>query len=141
MVVLDTDHVSLLEWANSAAAQRLRARLEPIPAEERVSTIISFEEQTRGWLTFLARARTLDQQIEAYRRLKRHLDDYRSIEVLEFDARAAAEYQRLWQSRLRVGTMDLKIAAIVLVHAATLLSRNLVDFQKVPGLRVEDWTA
>jgi tRNA(fMet)-specific endonuclease VapC len=36
--------------------------------------------------------------------------------------------------------MDLKIAAIVLAHDATLLSRNLSDFRKVPGLKVEDWT-
>ena len=35
--------------------------------------------------------------------------------------------------------MDLKIASIVLVHDATLLSRNLRDFRQVPGLRVEDW--
>jgi tRNA(fMet)-specific endonuclease VapC len=140
MVVLDTDHISLLE-GTGPETRRLAARLEKIPDEEIVTTIISFEEQTRGWLTFLARARTLDQQIEAYRRLKRHLDTYRSIQVLEFDTRAAAEYQRLRQSRLRVGTLDLKIAAIVLVHDATLLSRNLVDFQKVPGLKVEDWTA
>jgi tRNA(fMet)-specific endonuclease VapC len=37
--------------------------------------------------------------------------------------------------------MDLKIAAIVLAQGATLLTRNLRDFQKVPGLKVEDWTA
>ena len=42
--------------------------------------------------------------------------------------------------RVRIGTMDLKIAAIVLAHDATLLSRNLSDFRKVPGLKVEDWT-
>jgi predicted nucleic acid-binding protein len=37
--------------------------------------------------------------------------------------------------------MDLKIAAIVLSQAATLLSKNLADFGKVPDLRVEDWTS
>jgi tRNA(fMet)-specific endonuclease VapC len=36
--------------------------------------------------------------------------------------------------------MDLKIAAIVPAHEATLLSRNLADFGQIPGLRVEDWT-
>ena len=81
------------------------------------------------------------RQIEAYRRLLRHLDNYRHIPVLPFDEQAAAEYERLRRSRIRIGTMDLKIAAIALSLDATLLSRNLVDFAKVPGLKVEDWTA
>lgn len=41
--------------------------------------------------------------------------------------------------RVRIGTMDLRIASIVLAHHATLLSRNLRDFRLVPGLRVENW--
>jgi len=35
--------------------------------------------------------------------------------------------------------MDLKIAAICLAHDATLLTRNVADFQNIPGLRVENW--
>jgi tRNA(fMet)-specific endonuclease VapC len=50
------------------------------------------------------------------------------------------KFQSLQKSRLRISTMDLKIAAIVLAHSATLLTRNLVDFRRVPGLKVEDWT-
>jgi predicted nucleic acid-binding protein len=90
MVVLDTDHLSLLERRESVESRNLQARLD-------------------------------------------HLDS-------SFDERAATEFQRLRRSRLRIGTMDLKIAAIVLAHDATLLSRNLSDFRKVPGLKVEDWT-
>ena len=50
-------------------------------------------------------------------------------------------YQNLWIQKLRVGTMDLKIAAIALANDATLVTRNTIDFQRVPGLRIEDWTA
>jgi len=35
--------------------------------------------------------------------------------------------------------MDLKIAAIARSHDALLLSRNLVHFALVPGLKVENW--
>jgi len=61
--------------------------------------------------------------------------------VLEFDLRVATEFQRLRKQHRILGTMDLKIAAIVLANDATLLSRNLTDFCKIRDLKVEDWTA
>lgn len=140
MVVLDTDHMSLLEWGTSAEQRRLLTRLADLEPDEVATTIITYEEQMRGWLSVLARSRTPAQQIEASRRLSRQLDNYRRIQVLEFDEDAAAEFQRLQRSRVRIGTMDIRIAAIVLAQDATLLSRNLADFRKVPGIRVEDWT-
>jgi predicted nucleic acid-binding protein len=51
----------------------------------------------------------------------------------------ADRVQQLRKSHLRVGTMDLKIAAIVLARDATLLSRNVRDFKGIPGLRVDNW--
>jgi tRNA(fMet)-specific endonuclease VapC len=42
-------------------------------------------------------------------------------------------------AKTRLGTMDLKIASIALANDAILLSRNVGDFQKVPGLQVVDW--
>jgi tRNA(fMet)-specific endonuclease VapC len=91
-------------------------------------------------MAYLARARSLPKQVEAYRRLRSHLDNYRQIPVLDFDEVAADVYAELRRSRIRIGTMDLKIAAIVMSLDATLLTRNKRDFAKVPGLKVEDWT-
>jgi len=139
VVILDTDHLSLLEWTEQAGTARLRQRLDET-SEPKATTIINYEEQTRGWLSYLAKDRSMTQQIEAYRRLGRQLKNYCALTVLEFDERAAVEFQRLRQARLRVGTMDLKIAAIVLAHGAILLSRNRTDFGRVLGLRIEDWT-
>jgi tRNA(fMet)-specific endonuclease VapC len=139
MLILDTDHMSLLEWGGHGSFA-LRERLADVPPDELATTIISYEEQIRGWMTYLARAKSLEQEVEAYRRLQRHLDNYRQIPVLDFDDRAALEFQSLRTARIRIGTMDLKIAAVVLARGATLLSRNLADFHKVPGLQVEDWS-
>jgi tRNA(fMet)-specific endonuclease VapC len=96
-------------------------------------------KRAAGWLT--PPARTTTQQVEAYRKLERHLDIYRRVQVLGFDERAGMEFERLQRSRIRIGTMDLKIAAIALAHDATVLTRNSKDFSRVPNLRVEDWTA
>ncbi len=141
MYILDTDHVSLLDRADTYEAHRVRFRLAQLSPEERAPTIITYEEQMRGWMAIVAQARGLPQQVTAYGNLKRMVDRYRNIEVLEFDDRSADEFQRLRSLKIRVGTMDLKIAAIALSHNATLLTRNLADFQKVPGLKVEDWSA
>lgn len=141
MYILDTDHISVMESAStSAEGQRLRFRLARLRADERITTIITFEEQVRGWMSYLSQARSLAKQVGAYRRLKGVLDRYLKITVLEFDEAAAIEFERLQRLRLRIGTMDLKIAAIAVAQNATVLTRNIKDFNLVPGLRVEDWT-
>jgi len=139
MFILDTDHMSLLEWDNEGSAQ-LRERLADCEPDEVVTTIVNYEEQMRGWMAYIARARTTDQQVVAYRRLHGHLENYLHVPVVDYDSDAAAQFQSLRRSRIRIGTMDLKIAAIALRLGATLLSRNIADFSKVPGLKVEDWT-
>jgi tRNA(fMet)-specific endonuclease VapC len=140
VLVLDTDHLSVLEH-KSPAADRLRNRLNNATGEQVFATIISFEEQMRGWMAYLAQCRSVKTQIEAYSRLLSHVNNYRTIELLGFDEQAAIEYQRLRKSISRLGAMDLKIAAIVVRNDATLLSRNLSDFKRISSLRVVDWTA
>jgi tRNA(fMet)-specific endonuclease VapC len=97
------------------------------------------EEQMRGWLAEINRRREVHQQIPAYDRLLRLLEFLNAWVIVPFDERAADEALRLRKQRIRIGTQDLKIAAIALVQDALLLSANLRDFGRVPGLRVEDW--
>jgi tRNA(fMet)-specific endonuclease VapC len=131
--------MSLLEWVDRPDSQQLRARLNSC-GEEVATTIVTYEEQVRGWLGYIAtNANSIAKLIEGYKLLKRQLENYSRITLLEFDEVAATKFQHLKKSRLRVGTMDLKIAAIVLAHQATLLTRNTGHFAKVPGLKVEDW--
>ncbi|MGA2499432.1 MAG: type II toxin-antitoxin system VapC family toxin [Tepidisphaeraceae bacterium] len=141
MVILDTDHLSLLDRGDVVMGKSLRRRLASFTPDEVATTIITYEEQMRGWMAYLAGAKRISQQVEAYRRLGAHLHSYRDIRVLEFSERAATEFQRLRGACPRVGAMDLKIASIALVYSATLLTRNIGDFSQVPGLRLEDWSA
>jgi tRNA(fMet)-specific endonuclease VapC len=108
--------------------------------EEQERNVFSYEEQTRGWLSYLTKARTVEGQVEAYKQLKRQLTNYCAIPILEFDEQAAQEFQRFKALYPRLGTMDLKIAAIALVNQAILLTRNSADFGQIVGLRTEDWT-
>jgi tRNA(fMet)-specific endonuclease VapC len=139
MVLLDTDHMTLLERVGPEAA-RLKARLAGMPPDEVVTTIISYEEQTRGWMAYMAQARTEVGRIEAFRRLKRHIEMYCKIPAIDYDEKASAVFERLRLARIRIGTKDMQIAAIALANDAILLTRNLADFGKIPNLRTEDWS-
>lgn len=139
MFILDTDQFSLLEWREGAARQNLLKRLSQIPPEQVFTTIVTYEEQTRGWMAYAARARTTAQQVEAYGRLKRHLHIYSRVRVLDFDERAGAEFDRLKAMRIKIGSMDMKIASIALANGATLLTKNSKDFIRIPSLHIEDW--
>ena len=141
MITLDTDLISLLQQAESPPKRRLLARLASLPRGELTTTIITYEEQVRGWMGYLARAKSLEAQVEAYGRLLRHTTFYQGLDILPFDTAAATEWTHLRSLKLKVGTMDLKIAAIALTGGVTLLSRNLSHFRVVPGLTVEDWSA
>jgi tRNA(fMet)-specific endonuclease VapC len=140
MTILDTDHLSLVFIPESAAGVRILARLLSMGIQQVATTIVTYEEQTRGRLAQIAGARGSIQEIRAYRELNRSLDDFRTIHVFDFEERVAAEFRRLRRMKIRIGAMDLKIAAIALVQDATVLSANLRDFKKVPGLKVEDRT-
>jgi tRNA(fMet)-specific endonuclease VapC len=137
MLVLDTDHLVELDRGSSQGAA-LQRKLEDA-GDEVATTIISAEEQFRGWLAQIHRQRDPHEQIATYQRLQRRIAFFAAWHVLPWNTDAADILQGLRRQRVRIGTMDLKIASIVLAHDATLLSRNLRDFQQVPNLRVEDW--
>jgi tRNA(fMet)-specific endonuclease VapC len=81
MVVLDTDRMSLLEWADVRDSTPFRTRLAALPPAEVATTIISYEEQMRGWMAYSAPVRSVTHQLEAYRRLRRQLEHYCRIPV------------------------------------------------------------
>ena len=139
MYILDTDHLSVLD-RGGASAQRLLQRLASISSNQVAASIISYEEQMRGWLSYIAKAQTIERQVETYKQLKRQLANYYAIPILEFDEQAAQEFQRLRKKYPRLGAMDLKIASVGLVNRAVLLTRNSTDFGQISGLFIEDWT-
>ena len=138
MLVLDTDHMSEFQRGISEPSAQLKARLEY--TDEIIATsIITLEEQTRGWLARRHHETNPQKQIELYAQLQLLFDFFANWVILEWNDDAVVIFERLRKSKVRIGTMDLKIASITLANDATLLSRNLRDFQRVPGLRVEDW--
>jgi tRNA(fMet)-specific endonuclease VapC len=139
MILLDTDHLTVLMYPGSEQHDRLIQRMRTSTDSDFDTTIVNAEEMLRGWLAEINRRPTPQQQIPAYERLLKLLAFLRPFKLIALDQRAAAEFDRLRKAKVRIGSMDLKIASIALVRDALLFSANLRDFEKVPALRVEDW--
>ena len=140
MVVLDTDVLTLVQRQHGERYTRLAARIAAA-SEDIYVTIVSFEEQTRGWLAACAKAKTPERYAVEAARLQEMLADFSDRAILPFDDTAVAEFRRLKAAKIKVSTMDLRSASIVLASDATLITMNLRDYEKVSGLKVEDWTA
>jgi tRNA(fMet)-specific endonuclease VapC len=73
------------------------------------------------------------------------LDQFVSpLEVASFDRPATTAYGRLRalldKRGQPIGSMDLLIAAHAISLDVRLITHNVKEFGKVPGLRIEDWT-
>lgn len=138
--VLDTDHLSILQRPNAREYPVLVANINLHPVGDVVASIISFHEQALGSHSLINRARNADELVRGYELLSQVLIGFSGFSVLPFDARAAAELISLRTRKIRIGAMDLRIAAIAIVRNLTVVTRNARDFAQVPGLRIEDWT-
>jgi tRNA(fMet)-specific endonuclease VapC len=137
LLVLDTDHVSALGFS-SASSLELLERIHA-SGQSAATTIVTVEEQLRGWLAEIHRLKDLHRQIFAYARLQHRIEFFAAWTVLPWNDAAADLFIGIRRQGVRIGSMDLKIACIVLAHDNTLLTRNAADFAQVPGLRFENW--
>ena len=140
MYLLDTDCLSILQRQTQPQFARLAARMAAHGHDEFVLSIISFHEQVLGWTTYLSRAKDSRSIIRAYEMLALILGDFNNYRVLPFDRAASDVFEKMRGRRVRLATMDLRIAATALASGMTVVTRNTGDFQKVPALSVDDWT-
>lgn len=136
MILLDSDHLTVLKYVDGDRARRLQARLAA-SGKMVGTTVITVEEQMRGWLAAVARERQPRRQIGPYRELARLFEFFRLYHIVLFDAPAADTFELF--GRIQIGTMDKKIAAISIVNNALLLTANRRDYEQIPNLRFENW--
>ncbi|MDB9313499.1 type II toxin-antitoxin system VapC family toxin [Spirulina sp. CS-785/01] len=77
--------------------------------------------------------------MQAYQNLQELLNDVKDLNLLSFTNSASQLYKQLVQDKIRIGTNDLRIAAIALSLNATVVTRNTQYFAKVPNLKLENW--
>jgi tRNA(fMet)-specific endonuclease VapC len=133
--ILDTDHISLLQRNDP----NVRQRLVTMNPNEIFVTVVTFEEQIRGRLSQVKKAGSKELLISGYDALRETIEDYKSLNLLDFNEAAYSCYMDLLRQKIRVGTQDLRIAAIALSVSGIVVTRNQKDFGKVPNLQIENW--
>ena len=76
----------------------------------------------------------------AYSRLAANVRFLARVPILDLEEAAIQRYEQLKRLRLKVGKMDLQIAATALQYGGTVVTRNIRDFKVIPGLSIEDWS-
>ncbi len=134
--ILDTDHISLAQRGHPLVSSRILLT----PPEQLATTVVTIQEQLQGRLAQIQQAVNQSALIDAYERLHHTVRFHRTVQVLDFDEASSAIFVKLQKLRVRIGTLDLRISAIVLASQSILVTRNRRHFAQVPGLHVEDWS-
>lgn len=132
LYILDTDHVTLHQYGHP----QVLAKIQTHAASQLAITVVTVEEQMRGRLAQLGRVGV--DLSTAYAQLLKTAEYFCGLRVLPFDPQAQRHFQQLREQKLRIGTLDLRIAAIVLWQEAVLVTRNQRDFERIPGLSFEN---
>src|SRR5215475_2731355 len=137
LYVLDTSVVGFAQQRHPVYQRHVQSLPGATPV---VTTIITVGEDLSGWLPACRRAKDGAERVKAYARLERAQEFYQRMGCLPFDDIAAEIFDHLRAQKIRIGANDLAIAAITLSVSGVLVTRNIVDFQRVPDLHIEDWT-
>jgi tRNA(fMet)-specific endonuclease VapC len=137
LYVLDTDILSLY-WEGDASVV---ARVDACAPTDLAITVITVEEQMTGWYDLLRQARRPPDVAHAYQRLGDCVHFLGRWRILPYTEPAMDRVTAWQRQKLNIRKMDLRIAAITLEHNGILVTRNLRDFQRIPGLTVENWAA
>lgn len=135
--LLDTDTVTYHQLNHPTIVRRLQ-QVEP---DTVATTVITMYEQLRGRLAVINRKLDDEALQLAFQRLQITHRYFCQVRVVPFTTAASEQYRQLVQRKIRIGTQDLRIAALALSHNAVLVTSNRRDFDRVPGLVIEDWMA
>lgn len=139
MFLFDTNHISVWQRGEGVGYERLLSRLSNHSGEHIFVSVVSFDELLNGWNAYMAKRQSSEFLVRAYFEFETILKDFSVMQLLPFDRVAAEVFDELAKGKLRVGSMDLRIAAIAIANQMTLLTQNTVDFERIPGLQIDDW--
>ena len=94
MILLDTDHMVVLKYAQGPEYAKLSAKMAASTDQHFVTTCVTLEEQLRGWLALINRSADPHRQVSAYQQLNNLVDYFARWTRLEFDEHAADQFKQ-----------------------------------------------
>jgi tRNA(fMet)-specific endonuclease VapC len=137
LYVLDSDILSLYQRGHGVVCNRV----ERHDLAELAVSIITVEEQLSGWYTARRRVTRRHDLARVYEGFTQSVRLLTRMQILSFTEEAIDQYELLRRMKLGVRANDLRIAAIALEHSAVVVTRNRRDFERIPGLTIEDWSS
>lgn len=134
--LLDTDTVSLLRTGHAQVSSRVLSN----PIESLAISAITVEELFTGWFALLRHAKTDADKSSIYERIARTAKFVGQFQIVGCCTAALETVRQLQRQKLNVGSNDLKIAAVSIDLRIIVVTRNSRDFQRVPGIALEDWS-
>jgi hypothetical protein len=106
MIILDTDHISVLQHEDSPKTVVLLEKLERLPPEEVATTVATLEEQSRSWLSLIGRYSDVRLQVAYYDRLKGMFEFFAGWQVIPGADMARLEELRELTGRIHARSAD-----------------------------------
>jgi len=138
LFILDTDTLTLYQHGDAtvhAALEAARVNRQTIGL-----SVITVEEQAKGWFAAFSKAKTPTQLAHLSRLLSEAVRTWGRFEIFPQTEASFERFDALVAMKLNVGKMDLRIASVALELGATIVTHNLRDFGRVPGLSIADWS-
>jgi len=129
MYLLDTNTLIYFFKQQGNVSERL---LNTTPSEIAISLLTVYEIEVG-----------LAKSSDPLRRRNQFEEFLSVVKLIPFDqneARISAQLRAILEKIGKpIGPIDTLIAGSALAHGATLITHNLSEFERVPGLAVEDW--
>jgi tRNA(fMet)-specific endonuclease VapC len=135
--ILDTDAITHDQHAHPV----LSARVHNTPRDNLFTTSVTVEEQLQGRLAYIHRYRNHSPRlVQGHAAFVRTIYYFARWNILSVSEEAEVLVRQLRQQRIRIGSQDLRIAALALLYDFTVVTSNVRDFSQVPNLSVVGWT-
>lgn len=133
--LLDTDILTLAFHQHERVTATIVNQIKHVAI-----SIITVDEVIQGWQKAIRQASSTAEISKHYHHYAEAIFAFQHFHIIGYDEQAIERYLLLKGMKLNVDANDLRIGAIALENNLKVITRNLRDFQRIPGLTIEDWS-